>query len=121
MSTVNPLDPQAASRQGLISSGLLTQSDLQSLVEIGARLGSEVRLPKLLDLILENAGKLMDSPNGAVLLHDEARNGLYFAAATGEHSPELLRDWGEAAEKRVPVEGSKAGSVFSTGESLVEG
>lgn len=99
---------------------LLTQADLLTLVEIGARLGSEVRLPKLLDLILQSAGQLMDSPKGAVLLHDDRAGGLYFAAATGDHAAEVLNEWGEGAQKRVPVEGSKAGSVFSTGESIVE-
>jgi hypothetical protein len=99
----------------------LAESDLRTLISISARLGSEVQLPKLLDLILQGAGDLTDSPKGAVMLHDEGAGGLYFAAATGDHAAEVLKDWGESAPKRVPVKGSKAGAVFSTGESIMEG
>jgi adenylate cyclase len=98
----------------------LTESDLRTLISVSARLGSEVQLSKLLDLILQSAGELTDSPKGSILLHDERGGGLYFAAATGDDAAEVLKEWGEGASKRVPMKGSKAGSVFSTGESMME-
>jgi adenylate cyclase len=98
----------------------LSQSDLLALVEVGARLGSEIQLTKLLDLILSSAGRLTDSPQGSVLLYDDRAEGLYFAAATGDHATEVLRAWGEASASRVPIRGSKAGSVFSTGKTIIQ-
>ncbi len=103
-----------------MESPLLSESDLLTLVETGARLGSEIRLETLLDLILETAGQLTDSPKGAVLLHDARAGGLYFAAATGEHADAVIKEWGEASTQRVPVHSSKAGAVFSSGDSIIE-
>ncbi len=98
----------------------LSVSDLRVLVETGRQLASEMDLRVLLARILEAAGRLMDSPDGSVLLYDPHRDGLYFAAAIGESAATLLEDWGEGSPKRVPVTGSKAGTVFQSGESLVE-
>ncbi len=56
------------------------------------------------------------SPDGSVLLYDDERGGLFFAAACGVKGPELLDKWGEASNQRVPIQGSKAGEAFSSGE-----
>lgn len=98
----------------------LTESDLRTLISVSARLGSEVQLSKLLELILQSAGELTDSPKGSILLHDERAGGLYFAAAAGDDAAEVLKEWGEGASIRVPTKGSKAGAVFSSGESMME-
>ncbi len=84
-------------------------------------LASEIDLRVLLAAILETAGRLMYSPDGSVILYDPHRDGLYFAAAIGDSAPKLLEEWGESSTKRVPVAGSKAGAVFQSGNSLVEG
>ena len=89
-------------------------------METGAQLASEIDLHVLLGRILDAAGRLMDSSDGAVLLYDSHRDGLLFASAIGASAQKLLDEWGEHSAKRVPIAGSKAGSVFRSGESLVE-
>jgi class 3 adenylate cyclase len=76
----------------------------------------------LLD-ILQRAGRLTDSPSGAILLYDNERNGLYFAAATGPKAQGALDKFGEFGPDRVPVQkgdgreyASVAGRVYHTGE-----
>jgi adenylate cyclase len=98
----------------------LTIADYAALLECGKRLTAEVNLSELLQQILLTANNLTDSPDGSVLLHDQDRNGLYFAAATGESAPMLMGKWGESSNQRVPIQGSKAGTVFTSGRSLVE-
>jgi class 3 adenylate cyclase len=98
----------------------LSVSDLTALVETGRQLASEINLRVLLDGILDVAARLTDSPDGAVLLYDPHRAGLFFAAAIGESAPKLLEEWGESSAKRVPLTGSKAGYVFQTGETVID-
>jgi hypothetical protein len=98
---------------------VLSQSDLLALVQTGAQLGSEIQLKKLLDLILRSADQLTNSPEAAVLLNDDQASGLYFAA-TGDQATEVLREWGQNSGKRVPIRGSKAGLVFSTGKPIID-
>jgi len=97
----------------------LTTTDFESLVQIASELTSEIDLSELLHLILTKSGELSDSPDGAILLHDENRNTLYFAGAIGQNASMLLETFGEFAKQQVPVEGSKAGSVFQSGESII--
>jgi len=97
----------------------LRKADYVALVECGKQLTAEINIDQLLQQILNTAGQLTDSPDGAVLLYDEERTGLYFAAAFGESAPMLMTKWGESSNQRVPVQGSKAGVVFSTGDALV--
>jgi hypothetical protein len=56
-----------------MSEAPLAESDLRTLISVSARLGFEIQLLKLLNLILQGAGDLRDSPKGSVLLHDRAR------------------------------------------------
>jgi adenylate cyclase len=97
----------------------LDTTDFLALLECGRQLTAEINIDQLLQQILLSANKLTNSPDGSVLLHDKERNGLYFAAATGESGPMLLKKWGESSNQRVPIQGSKAGVVFTTGQSLV--
>ncbi len=100
--------------------GDLSQADLFALVEDAKELTSEIDMFDLLHKILERAGQLTDSQSGSVILYDEERKGLYFAAATGPKAKDVLEKFGETGPDRVPVDGSKAGQVFVSGESLVQ-
>jgi hypothetical protein len=60
-----------------------------------------------------------DQVADSVILRDEERNALYFAAATGPKAHEVLKKFGESGPERVPLKGSKAGLVFRRGRSLV--
>jgi adenylate cyclase len=100
-------------------SDLLEREDLLALVEVTRDLASEVHLPRLLHRILEDATRLTDSPDGSVILHDEKRGSLYFADAIGGHAEQLLRQWGKTSEQSVPVIGSNAGQVFTSGNSII--
>jgi adenylate cyclase len=97
---------------------VLTFEDLLQLLKTGKQLASEVNFPALLDAILLRAQQLTDSPDASIFLYDGRRDSLYFAAATGEKGPMLMREFGEFSEKRIPLH-SKAGVVFSTGKSII--
>jgi adenylate cyclase len=102
-----------------IGEHVLKNADYVALIESGKRLTAEINIDDLLRQILHTAGQLTDSPDGSILLYDPERRGLYFAAAIGESASMLLKKWGESSNQRVPVQGSKAGVVFSTGKALV--
>ena len=97
---------------------ILTIDDLLELLNTAKQLASEVSLPELLDAILARAQQLTDAPDASIFLYDNKRESLYFAAATGEKGPMLLREFGEFSDKRIPLH-SKAGTVFSTGSRLL--
>ena len=99
--------------------GLLGREDLLALVDVTRDLASEVHLPRLLHRILEESTRLTDSPDGSVILHDEPGNSLYFADAVGSSAQFLIAKWGKASEQRVPLVGSKAGQVFTSGVSEI--
>jgi class 3 adenylate cyclase len=98
---------------------VLSAADLLALVEMGRELAAELDLRELLPRILSRACDLTDSQDGSVILHDPERGDLYFAAATGRDAETLLEQWGPDREQGVPTEGSKAGQVFTTGQSLI--
>ena len=98
-----------------------SRSELESIIEVSNRLlGSEISLESLLQEILTAAGSLTDSPAASVILKHDNRDGLYFAAAIGDDSDWLLSKFGRHSDDQIPLSGSKAGAVYSTGESLVE-
>jgi adenylate cyclase len=97
----------------------LSSADLLALVEMGRELAAELDLQALLSRILIRACELTDSPDGSVILHDAERNDLYFAEATGRDAAALLEQWGAGRTHGVPIDGSKAGQVFTTGRALV--
>src|SRR5579859_733501 len=97
----------------------LTTADLRALVDSARALAGELDVKGLLERILEQASHLTDSPDASVLLHDSGRDQLYFAAASGPDSLELLNRWGLGSAQGVPISGSKAGEVFRTGQPLV--
>ncbi len=91
----------------------LREPDLLALLDTAAQLNTVETLDEVLTNILELAGALSRSAAGSVILYDEERNDLFFAAATGPASETLHGI-------RIPVNKGKAGQVFSSGVAIVE-
>ncbi len=96
----------------------LSREELQSLLEIAGELAGQIDRDLLVNTILDRACGMTHSPDGSVLLYDDERGGLFFAAARGVKGAELLDKWGEGSNQRVPLEGSKAGEAFRSGEII---
>jgi class 3 adenylate cyclase len=96
----------------------LSKEELISLLETAGDLASQADPEQLVGAILEKACGMTNSPDGAVLLHDAERSGLYFAAARGTKAGELLEKWGARSSQRIPIssESSKAGQAFRSGQ-----
>src|ERR1044071_2632436 len=88
------------------------QQQLMRLVELSMTLNSTLELDDLLELITATATELLDCEAASILLYDELRPRLYFAAATGSDSAQL-------AEIPVPIDGSLAGTIFRTNKYLI--
>jgi class 3 adenylate cyclase len=86
---------------------------------LAGELSTQVDQQKVVLAILERACNFTHSPEGSILLYDQLRKGLYFAAARGPKGPELLQKFGERSNQRVPLEGSKAGQAFCSGEIAI--
>ena len=99
---------------------LLTSDDFKALVHSARELTKELGLETLLQGILDTASRLTDSPEASIILRSDNEPTLYFAAATGEEAEWVLSTFGIHSDKRVPIEGSKAGSVYQSGVSIVE-
>jgi len=82
-------------------------------------LGAETELRTLLERVLRRAVELTASTGASVYLHDERRRKLYVAHAVGPGADVVLRMWGIHG-KGIPLVGSKAGAVFTSGDALVE-
>ncbi|MFH2103582.1 MAG: GAF domain-containing sensor histidine kinase [Chloroflexota bacterium] len=78
---------------------------LARLIEVSITLNSTLNLDELLQFIITTAAEILDCESVSILLYDEKRAGLFFAAATGSDSKRL-------AEIPVPLEGSLAGEIF---------
>ena len=102
-----------------IDKNVLTPEDLLILVQIASELTAQINLKTMLQHILDKACSLTNSPDCSVILHNENRNTLYFAAVEGDNSEALLEKWGEFSEQQIPIHGSKAGKVFVSGKSEV--
>jgi len=85
---------------------------LRRLVELSVTLNSTLDLDALLQLIIETAAELLHCQAASVLLYDEQKPHLYFAASTGSDPKKL-------AEVPVPLDGSLAGTIFRTGQALI--
>lgn len=119
--SVEPPDPASQGEpQFTEEEKLLTQEDLRSLALSSRELTKELALDTLLQRILETASRLTDSPETSVILRNDRQPTLYFAAATGEEAEWVLSAFGVFSDKQVPIEGSKAGAVYLSGDSLVE-
>jgi adenylate cyclase len=98
----------------------LSAQDLASLLDCARQFAVETDHDRLVKTILERACAMTDSPDGAILLYDAERGGLFFAEAMGEKASELLANWSERSNQRVPLQGSKAGEAFTAGKMIVE-
>src|SRR5215211_2689590 len=88
------------------------QQQLLRLVELSVTLNSTLDPNALLQIIIETATELLDCEGASILLYDENNLRLYFAASTGSDPAKL-------AEIPVPIEGSLAGTIFSTNRHLI--
>ncbi|HET6882502.1 MAG TPA: GAF domain-containing protein, partial [Pirellulales bacterium] len=98
---------------------VLTRDDLNALIETGRELAEEMALDRLLQTILQAASRLTASPDSSVILKSETQPTLYIASATGEQADWILATYGRHSEKQIPIKGSKAGEVFTSGRSLI--
>ena len=85
---------------------------LERILEISRELTSTVALEPLLHKIVEMAGQLTDSEVASILLLDARTGELRFRAATGDPA-------GQLRDVPVPVEGSVAGDVLTSGEPAI--
>ena len=90
----------------------ISQDQLKSLVELSVTLNSTLDLDDLLQLITTTAAELLECEAASILLYDERKPRLYFAAATGS-DPALL------AEVPVPIDNSLAGTIFRTNQYMI--
>jgi signal transduction histidine kinase len=88
------------------------KSDLRSmaeqlarLIEVSVTLNSTLNLEDLLRFIIRTATEIIDCESVSILLYDEKRSRLVFAAATGSDPKRL-------AETPVPLDKSLAGTIF---------
>ena len=72
----------------------------ERIIELSRHLNSVLELPLLLQLIIEAARELTDSEASSILLVDRRTGDLYFEAATGEESEELMRASCECSRRR---------------------
>ena len=85
---------------------------LKRLVELSVTLNSTLDLDTLLQLVTNTGVELLACQSASILLYDEKKPRLYFAAATGSDPKKL-------AEVPVPIEGSVAGTIFRTNRSMI--
>jgi class 3 adenylate cyclase len=92
---------------------VLGKRELLALLNTANELTTTDTLQQTLLTILDLACGLLKASAGSVILHDARRNDLVFAAATGPVA-DTLRD------RHIPIEPTKAGQVFLTGNPIVE-
>lgn len=90
----------------------IPQQQLKRLVELSVTLNSTLDLDDLLQLITTTAAELLDCEAASILLYDEKKPSLYFAAATGSDPAQL-------AEIPVPIDNSLAGTIFRTSQPII--
>jgi len=78
---------------------------LARLIEVSVTLNSTLNQDELLQFIIRTATEILDCESVSILLYDEKRDRLFFAAATGSDPKKL-------AETPVPLEKSLAGTIF---------
>jgi signal transduction histidine kinase len=89
----------------------LEAKQLARLMEVSLTLNSTLNIDDLLQYIIKTAAELLDCEAASLLLYDEKRNRLFFAAATGSDPKKL-------ASIPVPIDGSLAGTIFREGKSI---
>lgn len=103
----------------MTDSNEISRDELIQLLDLAGELSTQVDHHKVVLAIPERACSFTNSPEGSVLLYDPIRKGLYFSATRGPKGDELLQKFGERSNQRIPIEGSKAGQAFRSGEVTV--
>ncbi len=85
---------------------------LARLMEISLTLNSTLDLDDLLEYIIKCAVEMLECEAASLLLYDEKRNRLFFAASTGVNTH-------QASQTLVPLEGSLAGAIFLKDEPIL--
>lgn len=85
---------------------------LEKLVNISITLNSTANLDELLQYIIKTAAEILDCEAASILLYDEKRNRLFFAASTGSDAKKM-------AQLLVPIDGSLAGNIFREGQPII--
>lgn len=85
---------------------------LSRLVEISRILNSATSLSHLLNYIIGEAAKLIDTEAASILLFDSRTRQLYFMAASNE-------DHGQLTRTPVPLDNSIAGAVFQANRPMI--
>jgi signal transduction histidine kinase len=78
---------------------------LARLIEVSVTLNSTLNQDELLQFIIRTATEILDCESVSILLYDEKRASLIFAAATGADPKRLI-------DTPVPLENSLAGTIF---------
>jgi len=78
---------------------------LARLIEVSLTLNSTLNLDELLQFIIRTATEILDCESVSILLYDEKRKRLVFAAASGSDSKRL-------SDTPVPLDSSLAGTIF---------
>jgi signal transduction histidine kinase len=86
--------------------------NLAKLIEVSVTLNSTLNLDELLQFIIRTAAEILNCQAVSILLFDEKRNMLFFAASTNADPKQL-------AEIPVPMDGSLAGHVFLKSEPFI--
>ena len=81
------------------------------LIEVSVTLNSTLNLDELLKFIIQSAAEILDCESVSILLYDEKKDRLVFAAATGTDSP-------RPAEAPMPMENSLAGTIFRENKNI---
>jgi signal transduction histidine kinase len=85
---------------------------LEKLVEISLALNSTLNHAELLQNIIQNATSILDCEAASILLYDEKRNRLFFAASTNSDPKQM-------AQIPVPIDGSLAGTIFREDKAII--
>ena len=75
------------------------------LIEVSVTLNSTLNLDELLKFIIQSATEILDCESVSILLYDEKKARLIFAAASGSDTKRI-------AETPIPLENSLAGTIF---------
>lgn len=84
---------------------------LARLIEVSITLNSTLNLDELLRFIIQTASEILDCELVSILLYDDSRARLTFAAATGLDPRKL-------AEAPIPLDSSLAGTIFLENKAI---
>jgi signal transduction histidine kinase len=97
------ITPQSSSQEA---------KQLAHLMEVSLTLNSTLNIDELLQYIIRTAADVLDCEAASLLLYDEKRNRLFFAASSGT-------DIKKVSQIPVPIDGSLAGTIFLEEKSII--